>query len=232
MGQNTETETFDAEQALATIDETLDRQAALRSRTEGLTWMIWGLVTAGWKLSYDAIAWIARPDGVPEDVVPILTRIPEFSPLTLVPLPWVLAGGLVTYALWQTAALTEPALEEDRPAGAWLTTGWSVFVIVLWATLFFGLVVPFEFPGTADTMSLIVLGITWSTFGWVRPIHLTDRGRRVSVWIGLALLATGLVSAFAIGVDNPSGNAIATPIATLVGGGAPLLGGLWQTLRG
>lgn len=232
MGQNTEPETLEAEQALATIDETLGHEAALRSRTEGLTWMIWGLVTAGWTLTYDAIAWIARPDGVPEDVIPILTRIPEFSLLTLVPLPWVVAGGLVTWGLWRTAALSDPSLDDERPAGAWLTAGFSAFVVALWATLFFGLVVPLDFPGTADTMGLIVLGITWATFGWVQPVRLTGRARRVCVVIGAILLATGLLTAFALGQDHPDANAIATPVAVLVGGGAPLAGGLWQALRG
>lgn len=207
------------DEALAEIDETLDRQAALRSRTEGLTWMIWGLVTAGWTLSYDAIAWIGRPDA------------PAWA-FDLAWLPWILAGGLVTTALWRTAALTDPRLEDERPAGPLVVAGWTAFVIATWTLLYFGVVGGLGFPGTADTMGLIVLGIAWASFGWLRPVRLTDRGSRVSVIVGLVLLAAGLLTAFALGNGHPSANAIATPIATVVGGGAPLAGGLWQALRG
>lgn len=205
--------------ALETIDATLKHEAGLRSRTEGLTWMIWGLVTAGWTLTYDALAWIGRP-------------APPAWAFDLAWLPWVLAGGVVTTALWRTAALRDPTLEEDRPAGLLVVSGWTAFVVAVWAVLFFGLVGGLGFPGTADTMGLIVLGITWFTFGAVRPVRLTDRGRRVTMLVGLGLFTSGIVTAVALGFDHPHANAVATVVATLTGGLFPILGGLWQALRG
>lgn len=208
-----------ADEALSTIEQTLAHEEGLRSRTEGLTWMIWGLVTAGWTLTYDAVAWISRP-GVPSAL------------LNWVWLPWVVVGGAVVTALWRTAALADPALEDDRPAGALVVAGWTGFVIALWAALFFGLVGGIGFPGTADTMGLIVLGVTWFTFGAVRPVRLTDRGGRVCMLVGLGLFVAGMATAFALGHEHPDANAISTVVATLVGGLVPLGGGLWQALRG
>lgn len=181
--------------------------------------MVWGIVTAGWTLTYDAVAWISRPTTAG-------------AVLDWVWLPWVLVGGAVTTVLWRTAALADPSLEDDRPAGFLLAAGWTASVIALWALLLLGLVEGLGFPGTADTMGLIVLGITWFSFGALRPVHLTGRGRRVSMLVGLGLFVPGVATAFALGHAHPDANAIATVVATTVGGGVPLAGGLWQALRG
>lgn len=214
-----EAEEMDADEALAAIGDAITREQALRSRTEGLTWMIWGIVTAGWKLTYDAVAWAFRP-APPELMVDLIW------------LPWVVMGGLTTTALWATAALAEPNLDEERPAGLWVTVGWTAFVILVWAVLFFGLAVALDFPGNADTMSLIVLGITWATFGAVEPVRLTDRGRRVTVAVGAILGVVGLMAAFGVPPGEPAQNRVSTVLATSFGGVVPLLAGLWQALRG
>lgn len=212
-------EELDAEEALSAIGDAISHEEALRSRTEGLTWMIWGIVTAGWKLTYDAVAWAFRP-APPELMVDLIW------------LPWVVMGGLTTTVLWETAALAEPSLDEERPAGLHVTAGWSAFVILLWTAMFFGLAVALDFPGNADTMSLMVLGITWATFGGVEPVRLTRRGRRVTVVVGVVLLVAGLVSAFTVPPAEPAQNRVSTVVATAFGGVVPLLGGLWQALRG
>lgn len=213
--------TLDAQDALATISETVQLEHALRSRTEGITWMIWGLIWVGYELSFDAWAWIIRPE--------------PFDPLVgwLMWVPWVLAGTLITVALWRTAAVSVPELEDRRPAGWLVTAAWVLFVGVAWQGSFLLIVEPLGLPGTPETLGSIVIGLAWLLFGVLNPFGVTDRGRHVAEVIGLVMIVSGVVVGGML-PHEPSAytNKIATLTVVPIGGLVPLLAGYWQATRG
>ncbi len=220
-GAETANETLEPREALATISDTVQLEQALRSRTEGVTWMIWGLVFAGYELSFDAAAWLVRPDPFPALVGWVMW------------LPWVLAGTLVTIALWRTAAVSAPALEERRPAGWLVTAAWVVFVGAAWQGSFLLLVEPLGLPGTPETLGSIVIGLAWVLLGVLDPFGVTERGRHVTEVIGLTMIVAGVLVAGLLPHEASAyTNRVATLAIVTVGGLAPVLGGYWQAVRG
>lgn len=212
---------LEAREALATISEAVKLEQALRSRTEGITWMVWGLIWVGYELSFDAWAWITRPAPFDATVGWVMW------------VPWVLAGTLVTIALWRTAAVSVPALEDRKPAGWLVTAAWVLFVGVAWQGSFLLIVEPLGLPGTPETLGSIVVGLAWVLFGVLNPFGVTDRGRHVAEVIGLVMIVTGVVVG---GMLPHEASAYTNKIATLtvvpIGGLVPLLAGYWQATRG
>lgn len=207
--------------ALERIDETFQRERALRSRTEGLTWMIWGVIWVGYEFSFDALAWALRPEGLPASVGWGLW------------LPWVATGTLVTVALWRTAAISVPALEDRKPAGWLVTVAWVTFVGLAWQGSFLFVVEPLGLPGTPETLGSIVVGLAWVLFGVVNPFGVTDRGRHAAEVIGLAMIVVGVVVGGTLPHEASAyTNKIATLIVVPVGGLAAVMVGFWQATRG
>lgn len=194
-------ETMTPQEAVETLARASRWEGSLAQRTEGLTWMIWGLAMAGMFVSYglaDAL------DGEP--IMPFLWA------------PWVIAGNLLTWALWRTAALHSTEIAPMRERRRW----WAVAAVFLGV---FG-VMTWVMPPQTWAVPMILTGAVWSFMGLLIP-RMSRQGRVVSacVGVGVALAAIALVL---LRVPEPVGGTLATALV----GGIPLAGGLWQVLRG
>ena len=84
------------DQAIREILRIEGHTGSLLQRAVGLTWMIWGVISGGIFVSYEAIG-IAAPSGT-------LLALGY----GLVWIPWVLLGGIATAVLWRSLALVIP----------------------------------------------------------------------------------------------------------------------------
>lgn len=171
-------------------------------RTEGMTWMIWGIVTAG--------IWVT---------LTAMSRGPmAIVPMTLSWSVWVLAGFALTYSLWRSAALTRPDAIHTAPWWTYLAKVAGIALAI--ASLHFVI------QPTTPAYPLAMMGFLWITMAllsrrWSRLGKVTALGIGGSVVFGglaLPFLATGMEAMMLT--------------AALVGGIIPVAGGFWQTLRG
>lgn len=200
-------------EALATIARTTAFEEPLRRRVEGVTWMVWGFVTAGATLSTNAIELVWGYDGVME--------------LWVVPWLWLLAGVGATTAVWRIAALAKPDAHPGRRSALR-----SIAAVV-------GLIAAFWVPGSVlipveqqASIVLLTLAAPWLALGAVNPHRGTALGRRVMLAIGGIIAVAGLAwMPFVAGMGH--GGFPQTMLFTaLVGGGAALALGFWQAVRG
>lgn len=205
-----------AEQAVETIQRAQTYEEPLRRRTEGVTWMIWGLVTVGISLGFASIQEFFGSTGAPW----------WYYPLNL--FGWVLAGGVFTYALWRIAALGTPSLRPRGRRSALAGLLWLPLVYAAW-----GLVLLVG-PGLHETVIIPAsIGITWTFLGGVNAFKATPTGRRVLLAAGLLILVGAAAFAYATaGQPERIRWTAHTAFLIVVAGGAPFVGGLWQSLRG
>lgn len=210
----------DAHDQMRLLQNAITLEGAIRHRTEGLTWTLWGLLLSAIFLMYAAMGDIGNtPNGPPLWA-------------TLLWLPWVLAGAAFTHALWRTAGL-RLGTPTPRPAGTIVTLSWALAIAG-------GLGLAFTIPFAADTESAPVaaIGIAWLVMGAANLFRATAEGRRVVLAIGAATLLAAfplllMLEAPAHGAPDETQARFAHDLlrASIVGG-APFLAGLWQALRG
>ena len=97
------TETLTPQDAARTIAKARSWEAALEGRTAGLTWMIWGIVSPAIFVTYGFAATLATLAGAQ----------PGWW-MGLLWMPWVAMGIVATVALWKTAGLAAPQLDDPR----------------------------------------------------------------------------------------------------------------------
>jgi hypothetical protein len=194
-------ETLTTDEAARLVAEARRWEGSLRQRTEGITWMVWGIATAAMFLSYD---WMGRGHA-PAWVFAVLW------------IPWVLAGNLTSYALWRSAALTQDP--EVAPLGTRRHLGLIVLFVVVFALMAFVL------RPTSWSVPMVVAGILWASLGLVIP-RMSPRGKVVSAAVGLGVVAAALALSLL-----PLPESWAGTLAVLVIGTFALGGGFWQTLR-
>lgn len=184
----------EAEDAIARLEGFSE---PLQTRTGGITWMIWAVVTAGIFATY----W-AAPASVGNRAV-----------LWFLWLPWVAAGHLLTGALWRSVALTLD-LPEDPSERTW----WAVYVFGITALFFVVLGAYHLVLGEVVSQDVFWLGF-FGAFTFLM-IYLTGhepRSARVMAVAGAVLLALAAVAATA---GLPAWVAAsAAPVAWFVGGG-------------
>lgn len=209
-----------ARTAWETIKEASAYEEPLRRRTEGVTWMVWGLVTAAIFLSYDVFA----PHFHSFDhTTGIETHAPWYVDLLWV--YWVIAGSLLTWGLWRSVALAAP-LADHRPAGLKVTLLWVAAGALGWALVL--LLIPTLHPHLTPALAI---GVMWVTLGAINVQRATALGRRVLLVVGFLILLGGLAAQPL--APDPGGDLFALNTARLfVAAAPPFFGGLWQTLRG
>lgn len=215
-------------QAFEEVGRALRFEASLRSRTEGLTWIVWGLVSAATFLTFEAVTSLYYGDtpftqgaGFEEQ------RAPWWTGGLWV--PWLIVGILATYALWRSAALSSREVASHRPRHLLVLVGWIAAVSVGW--LFAALVLP---DANVAAFPVVGIGTAWILLGVSNVYRGTRRGRVTATVIGTCIFAAGLAMAATMSphasVDRSG--AVVGHVAAVVTGLVPFLGGLWQTLRG
>lgn len=209
-----------AQHAWETIQQASTYEEPLRRRTEGITWMLWGLVTIAIFLSYDALS----PHFHHYDhATGIETHAPWYIQILWV--YWVIAGALFTWVLWRTVALAFP-VGPHRPAGIKVTLLWVAAGAIGWTLAL--LLLPNLHPHLTP---VVALGIMWLTLGVLNLQRATPLGRRVLVVSGFLILLLSL--AIQPLAPDPGGDLFALNAArALAAGLPPFLVGLWQALRG
>lgn len=212
------------ESAVQTIEEARGYEEPLRRRTEGVTWMIWGLVAAGIQLSFSALSSLFRP------YTPPGVKASEGLAGTLVVPVWVVLGILLTVAAWRIASLKASDLSV-RPSRVAL--GALVFVGVLYGVWFL-----LDLAGLPEAIfPVLAIGAAWLSAGLSGILGTTEMGRGTLVAIGalVVLLGLGALAAFTVGGLAPNGRLtydVTAPVTLLVAGGVPFLAGLWQSWTG
>jgi hypothetical protein len=189
----------EAAAALARANQWEDR---LVHRIEGMTWMVWGLATAGIWVTLTAMG------RGPMDVLPVMLSWSL----------WVFAGFALTYALWRSAALSRPDVVQ---AAAWWTYVAKVAGIALALALLHFIIEP-----TTPAYPLALTGFLWIMLALLgrRWSHL---GKTTATAIGGLVILGGFALPF---MFNEMEDLMLA--AALIGGIVPVLGGLYQTLRG
>lgn len=206
-----ETAEFTPHAAAQALAEATRYEDALRQRTEGLTWMIWGIATPAIWLSYGFAG----------------ATLPADWPLwaEMLWVPWVFAGVLTTVALWRSAALAAPRIAANGRKGWVVGLAWVVVTAVMW-----GAIVGLGPVVNESLIPLFVLGSAWTLFGAVNLNRCSSRGKRVSLAIGVATLAAAFALLPFAGTTHE--DYVAATIGSVVASAVfPLAGGLWQTLR-
>lgn len=201
-------------EAVERIDEALAEEASLRTRTEGLTWIVWGLVTLPLILTYDATAWMAG------SLAGLWAKF--------LWVPWVALGALLTSVLWRSAALARPGLADARQGGLTQTAAYILFILLVWFAVVW-------LPGRLhpDNIAIIAIGSAWTFFGALNPFGVTDTGKRVMLAVGMPTMLAGLaVAAGTVGGTIANVNVVATLASLATTGLLPIAGGAWQATRG
>lgn len=196
-------ETLTPTDAARILAETSHYEHNLVQRTEGLTAIIWGLVTPAIWMTYgfaDSMGVLVMPWD------------------SLLWLPWVAAGALTTTVLWRSAALSHPGIADRGGLQRWLR--WGGMVLLL--SLGFYLVRPMD-----PASPLIIVGLSWFAMGAFNVWGMSTRGRRLWAGCGALLVVTGLALMLAHVPMNVAG-----VTAVFVTGVVPFSAGLWQTLQG
>lgn len=214
MSEHVEREALSLSSALETIDRAQAFDAPLRRRTEGLTWMVWGLVVAVIQISFAAADnWFGTEAQWP------LWAYPLFL------FGWPSIGIVTTYALWRTVGLASAAAAERSRWSILAGALWLPLVYLGWAiVLFLGRGVP------SSAMPLLGMGFAWTLLGAFNVFRATSTGRRVLLAVGAAVFLAGVVTSMV--PAQQGGWHLAEVLIIAVGGGAPFTAGLWQTLRG
>lgn len=205
-------------EALPLLSRALTYEDSLRRRTEGITWAIWGIVLALVFFMY------AGAGALGEDGGPLW--------LTLLWVPWVLAGSVLTWALWRTAALSFGA-SERRPVGLVVTLAWTGAIVVGLGAMALGPQLP-----NPENSALLSVGIAWLLMGGTNMFRATPVGRRATLFIGAATLVFGLGFSFLLpppAWGSASEDMMRFAHDLLRGAAAalaPMTLGLWQALRG
>jgi len=197
--------------ALRGLAEIANRDDALKARTEGLTWVLWGFVNLGVAMTYLALlpeeAFLGAPDLA--------------SPAVLLVGLYPLTGILATVGLWRSAALSFPTGMSFR-RGLLFFTAFLVIVTVL--SLGFLPFVGWEqgVLGKSVAVGLFLLG-----FGALNPLGFTRSGRGSAFALG-AIALLGGAAGLAAGLTGTASVLLAT--GTL--GWAWVAVGLWALYHG
>lgn len=213
MPEPTNGEPLSVEGALRTIQDLEGLEMGLYQRTEGVTWMVWGLVTAGLYASF----------GMARGASATMADWTQFLWA-----PWIAAGVTATIVLWKTAHLAAHRI----PVGPHRYRSMLYFVVyflVFWVGFFlyhrWG-VGNLREPGLI--MGLLALAPSLVVF--VTPA--TTNARRMVVAVSVVVVAAAVALAFRTYPSADDAYAVQTVAGAVCVGGGWFLGGLWLTTKG
>lgn len=201
------TETLTPQEAARVLSRAQSWEAALETRTAGLTWMIWGLVSPAIFVTYGFAATLVTLEGAR----------PGWW-MGLLWMPWVAMGIVATVFLWKTAALAAPRFDDPAEGRRIL---WTMLALGGALSLALAILKP-----DSGILPLGGLGLMWLLAGAVNAFRGTREHRVVTMVVGLTLLATALVLAATRAPVDVHGF-----VSILASAAAPFGAGLWLVLR-
>lgn len=208
-----EPDELDVETAISTIDKAMSYTQPLLRRTEGLTWLLFGLASALFMFSY---AWVSEK-GLDPHYNLLLLFLVGYAFLSIGP-------ALLT---WRIASVMSDAYRLDaRRVGATIAILALLLVasnVALWMTL--------EDTQLNIAMSIVIFGAApWTGLALAQWSRLSERGRRDTWILGATMAATGfaLVYVFRAGATTID---LDMAIFAVTNGAIPAAAGLWRLVR-
>lgn len=202
QGSETMTDTLTPDEAARMLTQASRYEDALLRRTEGITWMIWGLATPGIFVTYAFASVLAGAGWW----------------MALLWIPWVAAGVLATAALWRSAALSSPRLRAAQAPGAWVRGAlWVAAVSALFHVL----------RPDGPEIPLLLVGAMWAGMGILDVWRSSATARIGALVAGLPLVVAGAaLAAFDAPIE------VSGTLGMVLPGVLPFAVGLWLALRG
>lgn len=204
-------EPMDARSAARTIDVLASLEEPLRRRAEGIVFVVWGLCTTGFLTSLQTSWHVGvAPSSLPANVLLVV---------------WLGVAAAVNLAVLRLAGVA--ARQGPRWGQGALVAGLGVLVglFVLGAILE-------RIVGNSPVLVIIGLCAPWGVAAALRPQRMTSTGRRVLAAIAAAFVVSAVALSFAFPHDEPRAWTLMFAWLSVLGGLFPLIGGLWQALRG
>lgn len=202
---------FNVADAVEAIGRGTAYDIPLRRRTEGVTWMVWGLATG--------VAFLAFSTTDP-------TRFVSWVPIIVL---WPALGILGTSAAWRIAALSRATLAPQASRS-------SATAIVVMVALFAALVTALAITGGNGPQPLflasVLTALPWAAFAMLQWRRMTPGGQRAMVWTGVAMVMTMLLLMQFVLVPDREHSPQNLLIAVAVMGGPPFALGVWRVFRG
>lgn len=189
-------------------------EISLRRRTEGITWLVWGVVLAG----IVTATWGIEKQLELDPTVEHSLFLPWYA--------WSLLGSLAVIVVWKSAGLAS-----HRLAGAGRHAAIQVGLLFALPVISFLGVGVFLRAGLTDLHRLpglfTVWGVLVAVLGLSNVMRLTPTGRKALVTVGLAQAAASV----AVGVADLSLD-VEFPLLAMGSAGFWLLAGGYEALRG
>jgi hypothetical protein len=205
---------LDVKTAISTIDKALAYTQPLRRRTEGLTWLLFGLASAIFPLSY---GWIWE-NGFERHYRLILVWLAGYALLSIGP-------GLLA---WRIASIVSEDYRIDPKRVAATVSVLAVLLVGL-NFAFWGL-----FGATQLSVALNIVifgGAAWSGLALGQWARLSQTGRRDTWLIGAAMALAGAALVYLLRADTTT-VALDVMIFVISMGAIPAVAGWWRLARG
>jgi hypothetical protein len=198
---------FTPEEALARIADVARHQSSLRSRFEGMTWILWGLVTALQAMTLDAIQEAAVADTpAGRHLVGLASHL------------WILVGIAASVGIWRAAAVSfDPGIDRRR----------ALAFFIAWPVLLATASYVVTGYGGGPARFAVIVALLLLGFALVNPVRFTPRGRWTAAILAIAAGAVALV----VEVYGPAGEAWYGVTGSAIGI-SWVLAGLYALYRG
>ncbi|MBI2078145.1 MAG: hypothetical protein HYT80_07225 [Euryarchaeota archaeon] len=219
MAETSNAETLSVKGALDTLRKLEGLEIGLYQRTEGATFMLWGLVNAGIFFTFTAFGAIFEEN------------FPTWASFAWA--PWVAAGMLATWALWRSAHVTA-----QMPASRGHGAREMVFYLTLYSVLFVSGFTLYAMSGGLGDLkepgiATIVLGLCSAGAAVLRRNRSTPAAQRIGIGVGILAIALTLVLSFAVSYSVDWQAYWYQSIAGVVTiGGGWFAGGFYLTMKG
>lgn len=204
---------LDVKGAVATLDRALAYAGPLQRRTEGITWILFGLSVA---LLAVTSAWISETG-----------RDPHYRWFALAIAGFALLGFGVPLLSWRIAG----AVKSDYVVDARRVVAGILVLAVFLITANWAVWTLFNeyYRLSVALLAALFGGSSWALLGLSHWSRMTQRGRRDTLLLGAVMvLSAVLLYAFVAEVDSVGPR---TLVATVVFSAIPVASGIWRLVR-
>lgn len=161
------------EEALASIADVAGVRSPLRSRFEGMTWILWGLVAALQAMTLGHIQDAALADAPPgRHLAPLASHL------------WVAVGIVASVGVWRAAAVSfDPGISRRR----------ALAFFIAWPALFSAASYVVTQVGGGPVGFAAFTALLLLAFAVVDPVRYTPRGRWTAAILAIAAVLVAIV---------------------------------------